>query len=284
MPTSDAPTRIIITGSSGRIGRLLQAAWSAEPPADCTLVWCARSWGPWQDLLAGPLDPAPRGAVILHLAAELGDGPGAAARSVAMAQAIATAARQGRARHILLASSAAVYAPADTDLTEESPCAPSTPYGVQKLAAEHACRDASGNVSVTALRIGNVIGAGALLGASSTAGNIVLDPVPGTQAGPVRSWIAPAELGRVFGILAHLAVWGGPLPDALNLASPGAHGMASLLDAADLPWTFGPPRAGVLARHTLATARLEALCPRPTQTPAAMVADWRRTLTHRITA
>jgi nucleoside-diphosphate-sugar epimerase len=271
---------LVVTGADGRVGRLLQAAWVGQPPTGVAPILCSRHWGHWQDLSAGPLDPAPPGSVVLHLAADLSGGPDAAARSTFMAQAVATAARQGRARHILFASTAAVYAPADRDLDETSLVSPATPYGRAKLAAESACRAAAGPVPVTALRIGNVVGACALIGAARNIGLVQLDPVQGRSGGPMRSWIAPGELARV---ICRLAKRCADLPDALNLASPGAWTMGDMLDAAADPWVYGPYRDRVLPRLTLDTTRLAACCAGlATPTPAEMLADLRRTQRYRV--
>jgi nucleoside-diphosphate-sugar epimerase len=274
---------LVVTGADGRVGRLLQAAWTAQPPKGVVPIWCARNKGHWQDLLAGPLDPAPNGAIVLHLAADLSDGGDALARSAAMAQSVAHAARQGRARHILFASTAAVYAPADVDLAEGSPCRPMTPYGHAKLLSEMVCRAAAGLVPMTALRIGNVLGAGALIGSVQGDGLIRLDPVPGRSGGPMRSWIAPGELARLLCQLSVLAGQGTVLPDVLNLASPGAWTMGDMLDAAGYPWAYGPDRAQVLPRLTLDTSRLAATCAGlGAPTPVEMMADLRRTQAHRV--
>jgi NDP-hexose 4-ketoreductase len=277
---------LVVTGADGRVGRLLQAAFAGQPPKGVVPIWCARKSGYWQDLLAGPLDPVPTGAVVLHLAADISDAPDASARSAAMAGAVATAARQGRAQHILFASTAAVYTPADRDLDEAAACHPTTAYGHAKLVAETACRMAAGPVRMTSLRIGNVLGAGALIGtAGSGDGQIMLDPVPGRPGGPMRSWIAPGELARLLCQLAKTTGWGGHLPDVLNLASPGAWSMGNLLDAAGFPWVYGPSREHVLPRLSLDTSRLATCCPgMGTPTPVDMMTDLRQTLRHRVPA
>jgi hypothetical protein len=265
--TQDIP--LVVTGADGRVGRLLRAAWAGQPPKGVVPIWCARKSGYWQDLLAGPLDPVPTGAVMLHLALDLSDGPDASARSAVMASAVATAARQGRARQILFASTAAVYAPSDHDLDETSACQPTTAYGHAKLVAEAACRAAAGPVPMTALRIGNVVGAGALIGAARGDGPVELDPVAGR----------PGEMARLISQLARRA----DLPDALNLASPGAWTMADLLGAGGYPWAYGPYRDQVLPRLTLDTTRLATYCPGlAAPTPGEMIADLRRTQAYRV--
>ncbi len=274
---------LLVTGGDGRVGRLLRAAWAGQPPQGVVPIWCTRNSGYWQDLLSGPLDPAPARSIVLHLAADLSDGPDASARSAAMAATVATAARQGRAQHILFASTAAVYTPGDRHLDEGSPCNPTTAYGRAKLLSEEACRAGAGPVPVTALRIGNVIGAGALIGSVQGSGLIMLDPVPGRPGGPMRSWVAPGELARLLSQLARNAACGAELPDVVNMASPGGWSMGDLLDAAGFPWVYGPWRDQVLARLTLDTSRLATCCPGlPAPTPVEMIADLRQTLLCRV--
>jgi hypothetical protein len=98
---------------------------------------------------------------------------------------------------------------------------------------------------------------------------VTLDPVAGGR-GPVRSYIGPATLAHVLNTLAHAP----DLPAILNIASPGPVAMADLLDAAHIPWTFGPPRAGAIPRVALSTARLEGIVPLPPADPQAMIAEW----------
>lgn len=67
-------------------------------------------------------------------------------------------------RRFLFSSSAAVYGPTDTDLvTEETPCAPMSPYGHTKLAGEWlvAAAGAAHGMATASLRYFNVAGAAA---------------------------------------------------------------------------------------------------------------------------
>ena len=126
------------------------------------------------------------------------------------------------------------------------------------------------------LRIGNVIGADALIGGADAA-EVVLDPVPGQAGGPQRAAIGPVALARVLEGLAARALAGHALPDLLNIAAPGAVAMADLLQAAGLPWRYGPENPHVLARAAMDTSRLEALLPglAGDGSAADMVAQWR---------
>lgn len=265
---------VIVTGSTGRIGRILRCVWTRKPGPD--IVWASRQLGLWPDLLHGLLTPCPRDAIILHLAADLSPGPAAAARSIAMAKAVAGAACRGQARHIFLASSAAVYGPSDKDLSEASECRPAGEYGRAKLLAEQVCKDAAGQVPMTVLRIGNVVGADALIGGARPGRKVWLDPVPGRSGGPLRSWIGPQGLARVLTTLVRLAQESQPLPPVLNLAAREPFAMADMLAAAGLDWDYGPTNPQTLARVTLDTSRLSKLVSHRLTTPDCLIRDWRR--------
>lgn len=270
-------TPLLVTGADSRIGRFLRAAWSVAPPPDVRVIWASRHQGPWQDLLAGPLDPCRSGTIVLHLAADLSEAPQAAARSLVIDAAVATAARQGHARLLIYASSMSVYVPTSADMAESAACGPVSAYGKMKWAGEGVVRKIAAHLPVTCLRIGNVVGADALIGAADHARRVWLDPVAGHKGGPVRSWIAPAEFARVVGHLVRCAVSGLRLPDVLNVASPGGFPMAALLQAAGLAWEYGPARPTTRARVTMSTDALARLMPLPPMSPAMMIDDWRNT-------
>lgn len=267
---------ILITGASGRLGRVLRAAWPARLAGLARPLWQSRGgavpgavvWDP----LAGPYrGPALAGGAILHLAGGRID----AAATVALARAVCDLARRQGAALVLLASSSAVYGPGE-DLAEEAPLRPAGDYGAAKRAMEAAV---AGRPGVTCLRIGNVLGADALIGAAVPGRPVTLDPVPGHEGGPVRSYIGPLAFAEVLARLCLRGIGGaGALPPVLNLAAAPPVAMGALLDAAGLPWAYGPPNPGVVARVTLDVARLAALvgAEATAATPAGMVAEWRR--------
>lgn len=276
MTFHERPPKLVVTGSAGRIGRILSTVWATHALPDFPVVWTSRSSGPWRDLLAGPLSPCHKDAIILHLAADLSDRPGALERSVDMARNVADAARRGGARHILLASSAAVYGPSDRDLDETAACRPCGPYGRAKLNAEHACKAAGGAVPVTALRIANVVGADALIGNARQGSRLWLDPVPDRPGGPLRSWIGPVTLAQCLAALVGHLRAGRRLPPVLNIANAVPFFMADLLDAAKLDWAYGPPDPATLPQLTLATGRLSRIVPLVSASPASLIAEWDR--------
>jgi hypothetical protein len=93
----------------------------------------------------------------------------------------------------------------------------------------------------------------------------------------VRSWIGPVTLARVLGALAARAVAGDALPAVLNVAAPRPAAMADLLDAAAVPWRFGPPTPAVIPAVTFDTGLLQSLVALPADAgePAALVREWR---------
>jgi nucleoside-diphosphate-sugar epimerase len=252
--------KLLVTGAGGRIGRLLRHAWSGgEPP-----VWQSRRAAGASGLAwdFGPALPDgwPSRAVILHLAGVTGGSADDLATNVTLAYALARAARQSGALHVLFASTVAVYRPTLAPIGEAVPPDPPSDYGRSKRAAERTLAQglAGSGIGLTCLRIGNIAGADALMGGASVrnGAEVVLDPVPGQPMGPERSYIGPLTLARVLADLIQLAP---DLPDVLNLAQPGPVAMGDLLQASGLAWRFGPERAGVVPRVHVATDRLEGL-------------------------
>lgn len=290
-------TTLVVTGASGRVGRMLRGVWRARPVPGLRVFWASRRGesGLRWDILADPAPEWPAGAVVVHLAGVTGGGEAALARNSAMVVPLLAACRHNRAAAILFASSAAVYAPSAGGAAEHDPPAPPGAYGRAKLAAERALVAGlpAGGMVLVRMRIGNVVGADALVGGAGTGGPVTLDPVPGRAGGPVRSWIGPATLARVLERLAELAAaeaeaetvaaaeavasaarrGPGALPGIVNVASDPPLAMADLLDAAGIPWVPGPPNPSVIPAATLSLARLRGLCDLPPASAASLVAE-----------
>jgi len=260
---------LLVTGADGRLGRLLRLIWGDG----AGVIWTARRASPgvvgW--CIGQDTPPAlPPGVVVLHLAATLRGDADALARNASDTAALCQAAGAAGVAHVFLASTAAVYRPGPLDIPETAPPDPANPYGAAKHAAEQAARATLRGPGLTVLRIGNVAGADALLGAGGPA---VLDPVAGQPAGPLRSYIGPMVLAGVLAALVRQVQLGLVLPQVLNVAQPGVVAMGDLLTAAGRDWRFGPPREATVARVGLATDRLSALLPLPPATPAGITAD-----------
>lgn len=259
-------SRVFVIGATGRIGRALRAVWGPR-----AATWQARRPVPghvfWDPLNADcplPLE----GATVLCLAG--GRHCASLQMNADIALAVLRAAEAGGAARVLLASSAAVYGPdPERDHAEDDALAPFSPYGRAKAQMEAVALAASGPPR-TMLRIGNVVGADALIGGARPGVTVMLDPVPG---GPMRSWIGPVTLARTLRALCGMAA----LPPVLNLAQPGPLRMAALLESAGIDWRYGLPNPATARRATLDTGRASALLG-PVLTKAcapSLIAEWR---------
>ena len=267
--------RILHLGASGRLGRLLARAWAGPAGAglDVRPVWRRAEGAPPGALLWSPLDePMPEAEpvdVVIDTAGVTHGDAATLSLNAGLAEAALAAAERLGARWALLPSSAAVYGagPCREDAEPE----PASNYGRAKLAMEHAVAGRP----ATCLRIGNVVGADALVGRNE--GSAVLDRLPDGRA-PRRSFIGPEGLARVLAGLARLAARGQALPDVLNVATPEAVGMEALAEAAGFAWRHREAPPGVIPVVALDTARLEATLPGAAgpADPDAMVAEWRR--------
>jgi nucleoside-diphosphate-sugar epimerase len=277
--------QVLVTGAAGRLGRMLRAAWADAGPLGFESIWSSRltngsddlAW----DILSGPTPRIAEGAVILHLAGVLRGNPAALSANSAMVLKVCAAAQSGEARHVFLASSAAVYGRSVGDHFEAQTPAPFSDYGRAKLAMERAAlcwtQEAGPNApGVTCLRIGNVLGADALFGQGISGQDVVLDPVIGQPSGPQRSYIGPGALAKILADLITRTFAGTTMPPIVNVASPSAVFMADLLNAAGRPFRFGPANGRVVPKVCLATTKLVGLVALGPADATAMVADWRR--------
>jgi len=268
---------ILVTGATGRIGRALRAGWGSVDMPELRPVWQARRAEPgfteW-DILRQSCPETIASGVVLCLAG----GRLAGDAEVQLAMASLRAARDQKARHVFVMSSAAVYDRSDVQLSEDATPAPLAAYGRQKQAMEREARHfaATEGLGLTVLRLGNVAGFDALLGGARPGVPVALDPVKGQTGGPVRSYIGPASLGRILMGFVKRAAVGANLPDIVNIAAPAPVAMADLLDAAGIAWHFGSVNPDVLARVVLDTGRLQSLLPevKVPSSPGAMIAEW----------
>ena len=262
--------KVYITGASGRLGRILRAAWSDSGKLGFDPIWCCRqpknrTDARW-DILSDPMPAISRGAVIIHLAGIVRGDEFALAANSQMALKVCDVARLAGAAHVFLASSAAVYGVGLTDHVEVQAPAPVSDYGRAKLTVERDAlcwahkigRSAPG---ISCLRIGNVLGADALFGGNRQMRKVVLDAVAGQSGGPRRSYIGPREFANVLAGLVQMVATGVTLPRVLNNAAAGTVAMGDLLAAADQPYCLGQSDADVIPRVGLSTKRLSGLMP-----------------------
>lgn len=269
-----SPPRVLVLGASGRLGQMLARHWGSD--LDPVWQWRHGSAAPGRVILDPLQDSAPglRADLVLGLAGVV-PGRGDLALNTDLACAAVDLAAACGAAHVFLSSSAAVYGPVPGPLRETPDPAPASAYGAAKLAMEQAAlaRAAALGVAATALRIGNVAGADALLGGIGD-GPVQLDRFDAGH-GPRRSYIGPCAFARVMAALMQAAHAGHPLPARLNLALPGAIDMADLLRAGDIPFTWRTAPESARAEVVLDVSALGVLVDLPPARPADIIADWR---------
>ncbi|TQS73438.1 NAD(P)-dependent oxidoreductase [Rhodobacteraceae bacterium] len=257
-----APVRCLVTGGTGRLGPLLARAW-ALGPAGLEPVFQARREGQGGSVIFDPLTQpdafeaeARTSDVILHLAGPTAGTPQTLSCNRDLAQAAHAAARAA-GRPVIIASSAAVYGAPDQGQVfhEDDMPRPQSPYGAAKYEMEQAVAGQSG---VCCVRIGNVLGADALLGRAAPEGGRVVD-VFADGSGPRRSFIGPQALARALARLARLAAYGAQVPAVINLALPDVVAMDDILRAAGEPFSTRPAPDGAIGCVAMDVGRAVAL-------------------------
>jgi UDP-glucose 4-epimerase len=281
----------VVAGATGRVGRMLMRHWQQITPSAIRVLPQQRNaqidtsasdvlvWSPLEG--ATPLcDRATKEgpiAGVIVLSGVTMTSPGDLADNVTLARAMVSAARAAGIPRLIFASTSAVYgAGKGAPITEDFPPSPINDYGRAKRAAEEVFEFANGNgLEVCQLRIGNVVGADALLmnAAHATPENrLQLDRFP-DGGGPRRSYIGPVSLAKVIERLAEMQE---PLPMYLNIGAPLPISMENLANAAGVPWNFvtAPPTAH---QHiTLDCSRLSTFYQFSAEAsdPQSMVAEW----------
>lgn len=275
MAVMQPPLRVLVLGATGRVGRMLRRAWDIAPPAGLVPLYQGRRAADTVDVLWDPLGGALPDGRFDRVLSLLGvvPGPGAdLSQNVALGRAALRATQAVGARHVLLASSSAVYGTAlERAYREDDTPAPEAPYGAAKLEMERACAAAPDGPGVTMLRIGNVAGADALLLNVARGGAMRLHRFA-DGGGPVRSYIGPKSLARVLETLLRADA----LPGALNIASPVPVTMQALLEAGTTPFEWAPAPASAVQHITLDCHALAArhAFDKDASTPRHMLAEW----------
>ena len=263
---------LAIIGAGGRVGTLMRGA-AALSQLPLSRFWSSRA----TDADAAPdgfrwsLEEGPGALVslvermeeppVLFLLAGATTGSDAdLATNSRLASACLEAASVTGVKRVLLASSSAVYGqPTDGLIAETDAPREPNPYGIAKLAMEvEAARYCSETLEICCLRIGNVLGADALMRSAINAtanAPLLLDRFADGD-GPRRSYIGPMTLLRVIESLAFAVE---PLPFLLNVAAPQPVGMADLARAGDFPWRWRPAPAEARQNIVLSCARLQQL-------------------------
>ncbi len=271
---------LLVTGSSGRVGRALHAAWASDAGPPMRVLWHGRTKAQNIDIAwhigADSAPELPQGLIILHLAGVVRGSVAQLAENRLATTAVCKLALDRTARHVFVMSSVAVYRPTSGLITELDAPDPQSDYGLAKHQAEIAASSVLNGPNapgLSLLRLANLAGADALLQSSDPGHSVALDPIAGQTSGPVRSYIGPRALASVLTSLIQMADQGVALPRLLNIAQPPAVAMGDLLAARGQPWHFGPSRPAAVARVAVSTDRLNALLPVPPATPASLIAD-----------
>jgi nucleoside-diphosphate-sugar epimerase len=249
-----------------RAPAIFQPLWQSRGAVTPGMV-CFDPLCPPDDLALGSVD------LVLGLAGVV-PGRGDPGDNIALGVAAVRLGARFGARRVFVASSAAVYGVSPGPLREAGPLAPAQPYGQAKRAMEQETARLGMELSmpVTALRIGNVAGADALLAQDGPAR--ALDRFADGQ-GPRRSYIGPQALARILAALMMRACQPAPFPDCLNVALAGAVDMADLCAAAGFGVTWRPAPPEALDVVELDVARLASLVLVPKGCAVDIVRDWR---------
>ena len=261
---------VLVLGASGRLGRMLQKAWSDDP--SFAVHWQSRSGD-------GGIDPLTNSKGLARLCSEadvvlnLAGPTGGDATVHEVHPRLARAILEAGGRHVLLMSSAAVYGQQMGPLSENALLQPLSPYARAKVEMEKVSQNA------TVLRLGNVAGADALLGGTTPGRPIFLDQFPDGRT-PSRSYIGPDSFARVLRALCLCLIRGDDVPSPLNIAAPRPVQMGALLDAAGLSWRPRPVPPSASPEVWLDTTALQRMVPLASDadTPEQLVAEWRQIL------
>lgn len=267
--------RILITGSGGRLGRLLFAAKHRLDNPLVDLVFQSRF--PGRDLQWQPTENTrllPKCDALVALWGVTSGTDDELAVNTTLVELSQKVARDCGAKKVFHLSSAAVYG-AGTNMSEDWPARPQSAYGVAKARMEGAVRAGRNDLVQSVLRLANVVGADSLAHALSGTGAVHLDRF-GDGHGPIRSYIGATDLLQVLCGLAGLEP--DDLPFAINVSAPAPVAMGDLAAAAGktITWRTAPSEA--VQTVSLDVTRLQALLPsiRPTTDAVDLVADLRR--------
>ena len=249
-----SPHNVVILGGTSKIWRLMQPFWANGIGSKVNTIVVGRRDAEGIDVVAEKsCDIPPSDAVIALWGVTGGDADQLAQNSHLVEQAHEIARASG-ARVVFHASSAAVYSPSQTPISETSETDPRHPYGCAKLEAEGIEPDAG--VTGIHLRLGNVAGADSLFRSMATRSDIQMHEFSDGRT-PRRSYIAPDDLARVFEVL--LTTNPDALPRVLNVSGPKPVEMGSIVEARGIPMTRVPAGPEALPLQHLDTSRLQAL-------------------------
>ncbi|OWV42912.1 NAD-dependent epimerase/dehydratase [Mameliella alba] len=252
-------------GASGKLGRMLCSLWQFNR---FSLVPVYRSEGHgglvWQ--VGGPLPMIEDVAAVIAFwgvtprpGCNLDDNSRLALAALDLGKSMG-------AGVVVHCSSAAVYRPGTSPVSEADRARPVSDYGRAKLAMEKAIEESASGEGPRniILRIGNVAGADSLFANLRPGGRITLDRFPDGSS-PARSYIAPPDLVRVIEALVEDVTAEG----TYNVAAPLPTEMGEIARAADctIDWRVAPETA--VPKVWLDTSRLSRILALPSGAAAA---------------
>ncbi|MEP2030929.1 MAG: NAD(P)-dependent oxidoreductase [Paracoccaceae bacterium] len=268
-------TRILVLGASGRLGCALshRIRCTAGRSRSAHMIWQTRKSSfhfrsPSGESLVWDIlnEDAPSGVkadIVLCLAGVVPGGRGCLSQNSDLARSALNFAHKIAARHVFLASSAAVYGAGP--FGEDTIPKPINAYGRAKAKMERTAmlwRETApvGAPGLTMMRIGNVAGADSVLGP----GPRHVELVSGPNGEPIkRSFIGPSRLSDMLLDLAQMAAAGFALPQFLNVALSPSVSLRDVLDQAGWPYSERPTAGLRPIEVALQTQRLAqlGLCP-----------------------
>lgn len=277
-PSQPAPKTLLVLGSTGKLGRLMQAKLKVFPEVagGARVLWAARKQTAGVSVVIEPppseLHNVPRADAVLALWGVV-PGRGDLSDNVALAEQAVQIAKSCGARRVIHCSSSAVYGPGIA-CSETAPLAPINAYGVSKIEMERwifSPAQASEDMPQScAMRLANVIGADSLFAAMSTGDPVTLD---GFDIGvsPQRSYASVGLIWRTVCALLTIE----ELPKIINVAASSPFPMHKILEAAGHPFVWRPAPPTAVRNVSLDVSKLEALLGHKVAATADdMVTDW----------
>jgi UDP-glucose 4-epimerase len=269
--------RVVILGHSGFVGQHLMRLFQARLPKDAALVGC--SW-PTIDLtqdssvaaLTGELDAQTVLIVCAGIKRQWGDTIEIFEQNLKLAVNLYRLMKLTPVRRVLFFSSAAVYGEErhNVAITEETPVAPTSLYGLAKYASEglllQATRGGAASPSLVLLRPSLIYGPGDQSHGYGPAGFVS----SATLGEPIVLWGDGSERrGFVFATDVAEVVWRlafGDFAGVVNVTGPESNSFRDVLEIvgrhAPRPLEItSRPRSKPQVDHVFTGGRLQALCP-----------------------
>ncbi len=259
--TRDKPLkRVLVTGATGRVGRMVRAAW-ANMDAETlgiTPIFLGRRK---ENDLRWPADlwrSMPQCDAVIAMWGQTGTDPEKLAENLSLARSSRDLARACGAERVFHFSSSAVYG-AGRGWSETDTPQPGNIYARYKLMMEEMIASFDdGAVNHCCLRLANVVGADSLADILRGHQFARLDQFE-DGTGPIRSYIGARDLAKSLAALVNLPL--SDLPSVLNLAAPEPLAMVDLVRASKTPFKWQPAPKTAVKEVSVSTKLLSSLLP-----------------------